>query len=91
MKDLGLVKKILGIEIRRDRITEKLYLSKKNYFLKVIKHFGMWDSKPVGAPLENHLKLIINLSPHTIEEKKYVSQVLYASAIGSLVYGMVYI
>lgn len=41
MKDLRLAKKILDIEIRRDRKAEKLYLFQKNYFEKVLERFGM--------------------------------------------------
>ena len=37
MKDLGVAKKILGMKIRRDRETRKLWLFQKNYIIKVIK------------------------------------------------------
>jgi len=36
MKDLGEAKKILGMEITRDRSTCKLWLSQENYDLKVL-------------------------------------------------------
>jgi hypothetical protein len=36
MKDLGVVKKILGMEIHRDRKVGKLYLSQKKYIEKVL-------------------------------------------------------
>ena len=35
MKDLGTAKKILGMEIRRDRDVRKLWLSHKGYVDKV--------------------------------------------------------
>uniref|UniRef100_A0A2N9IGQ9 CCHC-type domain-containing protein n=1 Tax=Fagus sylvatica TaxID=28930 RepID=A0A2N9IGQ9_FAGSY len=38
MKDLGAAKKILGMEIRRDRETRKLWLSQKNYIRKCPKN-----------------------------------------------------
>ncbi|KAJ4981469.1 hypothetical protein NE237_032306 [Protea cynaroides] len=41
MKDLGATKKILGMEIQRDRKVEKLYLSQKSYIEK-----DMWDQMP---------------------------------------------
>ena len=37
MKDLGAAKKILGIEIHRDRGAGKLWLSQKRYLKKVLK------------------------------------------------------
>ena len=41
MKDLGEAKKILGMEIKRDRHSKKLYLSQKEYLKRVQKQFGM--------------------------------------------------
>lgn len=37
MKDLGVARKILGMEIHRDRQIGKLVLSQKNYIEKVLK------------------------------------------------------
>ena len=65
MKDLGATKKILGMEIHRDKEAEKLYLSQKNYFERVLEHFGMQDAKPVSTPLTSHFKLSAKLSPQT--------------------------
>jgi hypothetical protein len=41
MKDLGVAKKILGMEILRDRKASKLYLSQKGYIEKVLHRFNM--------------------------------------------------
>ena len=41
MKDLGAAKKILGMEIKRDRGVGKLFLTQKNYLKKVLERFGM--------------------------------------------------
>uniref|UniRef100_A0A2N9J6A9 Integrase catalytic domain-containing protein n=1 Tax=Fagus sylvatica TaxID=28930 RepID=A0A2N9J6A9_FAGSY len=57
MKDLGAAKKILGMEIRRDREARKLWLSQKNYIRKVLEKFSMLDAKPVSTPLANHFRL----------------------------------
>jgi hypothetical protein len=51
MKDLGATKKILGMEIHRDREAGKLFLSHKSYIEKVLEHFGMQQSKLVTTPL----------------------------------------
>ena len=40
MKDLGEVKKILGMEITRDRGSGRLWLSQENYVLKLLKRFN---------------------------------------------------
>lgn len=47
MKELWLAKKILGIEIIRDRNKGTLFLSQWGYLEKVLSKFGMKDSKPV--------------------------------------------
>ena len=44
MKDLGVAKKILGMEIHRDQSIGKLYLSWKKYIDKVLEHFGMLNA-----------------------------------------------
>ena len=41
MKNLGTTKKILGMEILRDRKASKLYLSQKGYIEKVLHRFNM--------------------------------------------------
>ena len=40
MKDLREAKKILGMEIIRDRNTGRLWLSQENYVLKVLERFN---------------------------------------------------
>ena len=45
MKDLGAVKKILGIEIHRDRKADELYLSQRKYLEKLLNRFNMGDYK----------------------------------------------
>ena len=64
MKDLGEAKKILGMEISRDRKLGRLCLSQKEYLRKVLKRFGMYEkSKPVSTPLAPHFKLSASISP----------------------------
>ncbi len=63
MKDLGATKKILGMEIHRDREAGKLFLSQKIYIEKVLERFSMQQSKPVSTPLAAHFKLLAHLLP----------------------------
>ncbi|KAG8489499.1 hypothetical protein CXB51_017516 [Gossypium anomalum] len=63
MKDLGPAKKILGMEILRDRKTSKLHLSQKGYIEKVLCKFNMQSAKPVSTPLAPHFILSSALSP----------------------------
>ena len=57
MKDLGHAKKILGMEITRDRRKGTMFLSQKKYLEKVLNTFGMSSCKPVITRLASHFKL----------------------------------
>ncbi|KAE8734714.1 Mitogen-activated protein kinase 10 [Hibiscus syriacus] len=43
IKDLGSAKKILGMQIHRDRSNRKIWLSQKNYLKKILSRFNMQD------------------------------------------------
>jgi hypothetical protein len=89
MKDLGVVKKILGMRITRDRKNRKLTLSQGEYREKVLERFRMQNAKPVSTPLANHFKLTKEMCPKTREEIEYMSRVPYSSAVGTFMYAMV--
>jgi hypothetical protein len=89
MKDLGEARKILGIEIVRDRNEKKLYLSQEKYVEKVLRRFSMDKAKAVSIPLASHFKLSHKLCPSTNEEKLSMKSIPYSSAVGSLMYAMV--
>lgn len=89
MKDMGAAKKILGMEIRRERSNRKLFLSQKGYIERVIERFGMQNAKSVVTPLAPHFRLSGKQSPTTAEQKAHMDRVPYASAVGSLMYAMV--
>ncbi|KAF2298919.1 hypothetical protein GH714_029104 [Hevea brasiliensis] len=89
MKDLGVAKKILGMEITRDRSVGKLFLSPQAYVEKVLKRFNMNNAKPMTAPFAAHFKLSADISLKTDEEMEHMSSVPYLSAVGSIIYTMV--
>lgn len=90
MKDLGEAKKILGMEITRDRAASTVSLSQTQYLKKVLKRFGMDENtKSVSTPLAPNFQLSSKLSPSTNDEKKKMECIPYANAIGALMYAMV--
>jgi hypothetical protein len=89
MKDLGAAKKILGMEICRDRDAKILWLSQGGYVKKVLERFSMENTKPISTPLVNHFHLSTSQCAKTIEEAEDMSKVPYASAVGCLMYAMV--
>ena len=90
MKDLGATKQILGMRITRDRKNHKLTSSQSEYIEKVLKRFNMHNAKIVGIPLASHFKLSKEACTKTQEEMAHMSKVPHASAVGSLMYAMVY-
>src|SRR5438128_1260663 len=89
MKDLGVAKKILGMEIIRDRKSGLLFLSQQSYIKKVLHRFNMHDAKSVSTPIAPHFKLSASQCSASDEEFEYMSRVPYSSAVGSLMYAMV--
>ena len=90
MKDLGEAKKILGMEICRDRKLRRLCLTQSQYLKKVLTQFGMNEkSKPVSTPLAPHFKISASMSPKDEAEREYMTRVPYANIVGSLMYAMV--
>lgn len=89
MKNLGAAKKILGMEIKRDRKKGQLCLSQKRYLEKVLSRFGMEKAKPVSTPLAAHFRLSAAQSPKTDAQKAEMANVPYASAVGSVMYAMI--
>lgn len=89
MKDLDPVRRILGIEVKRNRKEGTLSLSQKSYMLKLLNRFSMTDSKNVSLPLANHFKLSNEQCPKSKEEFERMARVPYSNVVGSVMYLMV--
>ena len=89
MKDLGAAKKILGMEITRDKKFGVLFLSQQNYIQKILQRFNMNDAKPISTPIAPHFRLSAAQCASTDQDIEYMSRVPYSSAVGSLMYDMV--
>jgi hypothetical protein len=57
---------------------------------KILSRFNMDEAKSVSTPLGSHFKLTKDQTPKMDQEKAYMNKVPYVSAIGSLMYAMVY-
>ncbi|WVZ63555.1 hypothetical protein U9M48_013178 [Paspalum notatum var. saurae] len=89
MKDLGEAAYILGIKIYRDRSKHLIGLSQSTYIDKVLKRFNMHDSKKGFLPMSPGTILSTTQCPSTTDEQKRMSEIPYASAIGSIMYAMI--
>ena len=89
MKDLGDAKKILGMEIERDRVKGCLWVSQESYLRKVLSNFKMDQCKSVTTPLGAHFKLKSPSEKEIEEIRGRMEGVPYQSAVGSIMYAMI--
>ncbi|GJY89529.1 retrovirus-related pol polyprotein from transposon TNT 1-94 [Tanacetum coccineum] len=89
MKGLGLANKILGMQIHRDRVSRKIWLSQKSYVKKILQRFNMQDCKPISTPFPINVKLSFKMSPRSEKERIKMSRVPYTSAVRSLMFVMI--
>ena len=75
MMDLRNARRILGMEIVRNREDHALFLSQKGYLEKVLKRFSMENSKLVSIPLAGHFRLSMTQCPQSEVEKKEINSV----------------
>ncbi|GJV95963.1 retrotransposon protein, putative, ty1-copia subclass [Tanacetum coccineum] len=89
MKELGEAKKILGMEMVRDRSRKILRVSQSRYVSKILNNFKIDNGKSVKMPLGGHFKLSLKDCPVKDCDIERMSKVPYANAVGSLMYMMV--
>ena len=65
MKDFGPTKRILGVEMVKNRTTRTLFMSQEKYVKKVLEKFGMLNCKPVSTPMAAHFRLSSQQCPST--------------------------
>ena len=90
MKDLGEAFYVLGIKIYRDRSHRILGLTQSLYIDSIIKRFKIKFFKRGLIPIRHEITLSKEQSLKTPEERAHMDRVPYASAIGSIMYAMLY-
>ncbi|GJV06418.1 retrovirus-related pol polyprotein from transposon TNT 1-94 [Tanacetum coccineum] len=89
MKELGEAKKIIGMEIVRDRSRKILRVSQSGYVSKILNNFRIDNGKSVKMPLGGHFKLSLKDCPVKDCAVERMSKVPYANSVRSLMYLMV--
>ncbi|GKB98291.1 retrotransposon protein, putative, ty1-copia subclass [Tanacetum coccineum] len=89
MKELGEAKKILGLDIVRDRSRKIMRVSQFGYVSKILNNFRIDNGKSVQIPLGGHFKLSLKDCPVKDCDVERMSKVPYANAAGRLMYLMV--
>ena len=89
MKDLGAARRILGMDIFREKDKGLLVLSQERYLRKVLKAFNMEESREVQTPIGSQFKLKALSKKEAEEQAVEMEDIPYASAVGSIMYAMV--
>ncbi|XP_024032908.1 uncharacterized protein LOC112095351 [Morus notabilis] len=78
MKDLGLLKYFLGIEVSRSN--KGIFLSQRKYVLHLLQETGMLGCQPIDTPVEEGLKLYVEPNQVLADKGRY------QRLVGRLVY-----
>ncbi|GJY63620.1 retrovirus-related pol polyprotein from transposon TNT 1-94 [Tanacetum coccineum] len=86
MKERGPTRKILGVEIVRDRGSRTLKVSQSIYMQLIMNNFRVDNGKSVSVSLGAHFKVSLKDCPSSDWDVERMSTVPYANVVG-LVYG----
>ena len=89
MKDIGETSYVIGIKISRDRHQGVFGLSQETYINKVLERFQMRDYSPSVALIVKGDRFNLNQCPKNELEKEQMKNILYASAVQSMMYAQV--
>ncbi|GJZ78949.1 retrovirus-related pol polyprotein from transposon TNT 1-94, partial [Tanacetum coccineum] len=89
MKEPGEAKKILGMEIIRDRSLKILRVSQPGYVSNILNNFRIDNGKSLKMPLGGYFKLSLKDCPDRDCDVERMGKVPYANSIRSLMYLMV--
>ena len=85
-KDLGEIKKYLGITITRNRKNRIITLSMKDYIDKMLDQFGMSKCNIRSTPVEYKSVPNKSMCPTTPDDIAYMNNIPYSNAVGELMY-----
>jgi hypothetical protein len=89
MVDFGEVSKVLGIQIRRNKVEGTLTMCQEEYVDGIMSKFSMDNCGVSSTPLSTSTKFSEAMCPTSEQEREIMSGVPYRAAIGSLMYLMV--
>ncbi|XP_073033921.1 secreted RxLR effector protein 161-like [Primulina eburnea] len=90
VKNMGEASYLLGIQIYKDISKRMLELTQSAYIDTILRRFSMEDSKRGYLPMSHGVTLSKCMCPKTDEEIENMSHIPYASAIGSIMYVMIF-
>lgn len=78
MKDLGVLRYFLGLEIEHS--SKGIFISQKKYTLDMLTEYGMTKSRPLQQPMDTHIKLTPTLGDPLPDAE------IYQRLVGKLLY-----
>lgn len=69
IKDLGVLKYFLGIEVTRG--SEGFFLCQRKYALDIVKETGLLGAKPAHVPIEQNRRLALSKQPFLKDLESY--------------------
>lgn len=82
MKDLGLVKQVLGLRVTRS--DGVVAIDQEQYIDKLLAKFNMVDCNAAPTPLDVNQRLTKEMCPGTEEEKENMKNIPYRELVGGL-------
>lgn len=91
IKDLGEVKEVLNIHVRRNRGKRLIFLSQPLYIQTILERFSMTSCHTVATPMEQGTPKALDKAyiEAKAEDKPGIDRIIYQEAIGSLIHLMV--
>ena len=86
VKDLGELKRILGMEVTRCADEGTLTLTQRKYIIDILTRFKMLECRPTSTPMEPGIVLSRRMSPKGVKEKQEAARFPYKELVGSLLY-----
>jgi hypothetical protein len=86
-KDLGEPRKIIGIEIARDRESGTITLSQRHYIETLLAKYGLTEAKPLATPMDPNITL--RKVPADAPEAPADLRGQYQSMIGGMMYAAI--
>jgi hypothetical protein len=87
-KDLGDIHYILGVQVKRDRASRRLFMHQSKYAKSILEKFNFEQARAQQTPGDSSVQLSKKDSPQTEEDKQQMQDKDYRGLVGSLMYLM---
>ena len=86
IKDLGPVRKCLGINVIRDRSKGIIELNQTDFIVSLLKDYDMLECRSTSTPMTTEADLNTSMSPSRPSDLDKLAKISYQNAVGSLLF-----